>query len=807
MNCALKRGDNNAEPLAVIRLQPMGAGRWSYLTLLLLALAGCTQPTLPASESSGAPPGPPPSTAGIAPVDYWRDVQPIFERRCAVCHGCYDAPCQLNLTAYEGLTRGANKKPVYEGARLLTAQPTRLFEDAQSVAAWREKDFFPVLQESAQATGEARRAGVLARMLALKRAHPLPAEPLLPDTFDLSLDRQQQCPTETQFDSFSTKYPLWGMPYGLPGVTDEEHRTLIRWIEQGTPYREPEPISSVVRAQVDEWEAFLNGESPKQQLMSRYLYEHLHLVHLYFDEPSDRQWFRLVRSRSAPDKPVDLIATRRPYDDPGVPRVYYRLEPVRGSLLVKTHIPYALSPARKQRYTELFLDAPYDVGVLPGYEAKVASNPFVAFRDLPVRSRYQFLLDDALAFITQFIKGPVCRGPIALDVIEERFWVFFVDPESAVLDKYEAFLAQNSEHLYLPTEEGTTRLGLLSWLKYSRMQSKFLKAKQAYLEQLNVKHEAANLAFIWNGRAQNRNAALTVFRHADSASVVQGLVGEDPKTAWILPYDLFERIYYLLVAGFDVFGFSGHQLDTRLYMDFMRMEGEFNFLLLLPSRERERERDFWYRDAHESVKDYVYGRRISVEAESGITYKTATPKRELFDLLHQRLTGVLNHTYDIEGEPDAELRAQLRKLAQVRGKALQWMPEMVLLAVTNRSDPAVRQDRIYTLLHDNGFSNIASLFNQQSRRLPDEDALTVARGFIGSYPNAFYRVDQSALPEFIEAVAGLTSEADYHRLAGRFAVRRTSPDFWPHSDRVHEAYRRIDPLEAGQLDYNRLENR
>jgi hypothetical protein len=68
-------------------------------------------------------------------------------------------------------------------------------------------------------------------------------------------------------------------------------------------------------------------------------------------------------------------------------------------------------------------------------------------------------------------------------------------------------------------------------------------------------------------------------------------------------------------------------------------------------------------------------------------------------------------------------------------------------------------------------------------------------------------VEQSALPEFIAAVAGLTSEADYRKLADRFAVRRTSHDFWPHSDGIHETYRRIDQIEAGLLDYNRLENR
>jgi hypothetical protein len=288
---------------------------------------------------------------------------------------------------------------------------------------------------------------------------------------------------------------------------------------------------------------------------------------------------------------------------------------------------------------------------------------------------------------------------------------------------------------------------------------------------------------------------------------VQGLVGEDPKTAWLVSYDLFERIHYLLVAGFDVYGFSGHQIDTRLYMDFMRMEGESNFLLLLPSGERERERAFWYRDADKSVMDYLFKRHIRVEKESGIPYKTDRPKRELFELLHQRLTGALTQAYEVQGDSDAELRAQLRALAQIKGKALQWLPEVAVLTVTNGTGTEARQDRIYTLLHDNGFSNIASLFNQESRRLPDEDALTVTRGLIGAYPNAFYLVEQAALPEFIAAVAGLTGEADYHKLAERFAVRRTSPDFWAHSDGVHEAYRRTDPIEAGLLDYNRLENR
>jgi hypothetical protein len=40
-------------------------------------------------------------------VDYWRDVRPIVENRCVVCHACYDAPCQLKMSSIEGIERGA----------------------------------------------------------------------------------------------------------------------------------------------------------------------------------------------------------------------------------------------------------------------------------------------------------------------------------------------------------------------------------------------------------------------------------------------------------------------------------------------------------------------------------------------------------------------------------------------------------------------------------------------------------------------------------------------------------------------------
>jgi len=53
----------------------------------------------------------------------YSEVKTILDNRCAVCHGCNDAPCQLNLASHQGLTRGANPESVYVN-RLIPAAPT-----------------------------------------------------------------------------------------------------------------------------------------------------------------------------------------------------------------------------------------------------------------------------------------------------------------------------------------------------------------------------------------------------------------------------------------------------------------------------------------------------------------------------------------------------------------------------------------------------------------------------------------------------------------------------------------------------------
>lgn len=537
--------------------------------------------------------------------------------------------------------------------------------------------------------------------------------------------------------------------------------------------------------------------------MSRYLYEHLFLASFHFTDGPTRQFFRFVRSRTAPGQPVDVIATRRPFDDPGTGAFWYRLEPVHATVVAKTHMPYRLDDARMDRFRELFLAPDYDVASLPDYSPEVASNPFVSFAALPVESRYRFMLDDAEYFIQGFMKGPVCRGQVAVDVIDDRFWVLFAAPDGPLTEQLPGLLELEGSRLRLPADNDSSPLGLLSWRRYRDRQIEYLQAKQQVMEAI-AERSRVDLDLIWDGDGRNTNAALTIFRHSDNASVVRGLVGEPPKTAWIIGYSLFERIHYLLVAGFDVFGTAGHQLNTRLYMDFMRMEGEFNFLALLPEASRPAVRDYWYRDADRSVREYVYGSRIEFDRESDLRYSTADPRLELMGMLAKKLAPVLDRQHDLREEPDPGLREELGRLAGQQGENVTLMPELAFLAVT---DGGVDGPAIYSLVRDTAHTNVASLFREEKRLVPAENTLFVGRGFVGAYPNAFFRVARSELPGFTAAVAALRSEADYRALVARFGVDRASPDFWQHSDALARAYARLDPVASGIFDYGRLENR
>jgi len=243
-------------------------------------------------------------------------------------------------------------------------------------------------------------------------------------------------------------------------------------------------------------------------------------------------------------------------------------------------------------------------------------------------------------------------------------------------------------------------------------------------------------------------------------------------------YSLLERIYYLLVAGYDVYGNITHNLNSRLYMDFLRMEGEANFISFLPSDARADALSRWYRDATKESLDHMRALVVDPAVESAIPYRGIDPQKELFAKLGKRLEPVLDRRLSLINVTDADLREQLERLAALRGERLGLLPELSYLIIRDSQGIV----RYFTLVKDTGHRNVTHLLLEQNELAPEDNALTVVPGLIGAYPNAFFRLEQSELPEFVQAVSSLKSEVDYGYLSDRFAVRRTDPKFWEFSD-------------------------
>ena len=751
-------------------------------------------------------------------ISYEDSVKPVLQNRCVVCHGCYDAPCQLKLSSPSGIQRGGSKEKVYNGARFKTMAPTRLDIDAKTPDQWRQKNFHSVLNESENDPAANLSQSVLYRMLRMKQISPQPRVGMIPDRFDLSLDRKQTCPTLEEFDKYQEKFPQQGMPFAMPNLNDEEYKVLVQWLAQGAPVPADKKPSATAMKQIKRWESFLNGQDLKQQLVSRYLYEHLFLGHLHFKGTDQREFYRLVRSTTPAGQKVDEIPTVRPYNDPG--RIfYYRLQRYQADIVAKNHVVYELSEQRLNRIRELFIKPDYQVTELPSWEPEFASNPFKAFAVIPPRSRYQFLLDNARYFVEGFIKGPVCRGMIALNVIEDHFWVVFLDPEKDPMLKDPDSLREVSDYLKIPSaQEGNIKL-LGTWKKYFKLEQEYVTKRFRYYQAMNQYDIKDAMNFLWDGEKNNPNAALTIFRHYDSASVNYGFIGDYPDTAWVLDYPTFERIHYLLVSGFNVFGNLKHQVFTRLYMDFLRMEGEDMYLAFLPTSHRTEIRDSWYQGMRKGMEREFADIDHWMQKDVVTGYKTDDPQRELFQQMEKKLAPVLARDDVINrcGSPDCmkqqsgdkkRIDTAMQKIAAIKGFVLIAFPDLAFVRVMKGGKPA--DDLAYTIIRNKAYKNVTSMFSDEKdseSRDYSNDSLTVVDWLEGSYPNFFFEVDVNDIEQFTERYASLKTREDYESFVSIYGRRRTSDSFWNTADWFQEKYRQEKPVLSGIFDLNRYQNR
>jgi hypothetical protein len=741
------------------------------------------------------PPVPGMAQEAHAPAGF-AGVGEVLAKRCVVCHGCYDAPCQLKLSSPDGWARGASKQKVYDSTRLEDAPMTRLGTDARTVPEWRRKGFFDV-------TGGGR-PSVLEQLLKAGRSNRFELGAPLPDDIDISTLRKNACPMPGETEAYLKDHPQGGMPFAMAPLPEDDYRLLVAWAEDGAPAPPADvELPDDILRQLAVLETFFNREDLRSRLVARYIYEHLFLAHLHLEGDDQRRFFRLIRSRTGPGAPPDEIASRRPFDDPGGP-FHYRFVPVNGVILHKEHMVYEIGPARLSRYRSLFEQDDWRIDTLPPYSSAAGGNPLSTFSAIPARSRYRFLLDDALYFVRSFIRGPVCYGQVAVNVIEDRFWVSFLAPDADLSVTDPSFLERAIPILELPVARSDSKITerLESYLRLGPVRYQdFRRARYA-----RKFRDLGGPVFddIWHGDGRNADARLTVYRNFSSASVVTGFVGAVPETAWVIDFPLFERIYYNLVAGFDVFGNVEHQLKTRIYMDSLRREGERIFLSFLPAKMRKPLHESWYRGPLVSVVNRWGESALDTHSPTGISYETAFPKSEF-------LTGLLkvpprlwqesdpiNRCREDACAPDDTTAGRLRPLTARPAPFAKFLPDIsVLLAEGNENR------EVFTLVHDMAHANVAFIFNEDLRREPENDSVTVVSGQFSSYPNLVFRMPADRVTDFVSRVTAIRTQEDYLSVVAEFGVRRTDARFWETYDRMQEALNAQDSIQAGLLDLNR----
>nr|WP_308705347.1 fatty acid cis/trans isomerase [Pseudomonas sp. N040] len=755
-----------------------------------------------------------------APVSYSKDVQPIFERNCIACHACYDAPCQLNLGSGEGVQRGASKALVYDGGRLRQAQPTQLWFDAHTQEQWRQRGFFSVLDARGQP------AALMSRMLQLGHDAPLTPNARLPDSLDISSYRQNQCPRPDEFTAFSKDSPGVGMPFAVTGLAPADYQTLQDWLAQGAPLdQQPVLASAAEAAQISEWENLLNAAGARQALVGRWLYEHLFLAHLYFEGSGSGHFFQLVRSRTPSGQPVDVIASRRPNDDPGT-QFFYRIRPIQGAIVRKTHITYPLSAQKLARVNQLFFAADWSTDSVPGYGLGSQANPFVTFAAIPAKARYQFMLDNAEYFVRTFIRGPVCRGQIATDVIRDQFWTLFQDPRHDLYVNDADYRSQVDPLLKMPGLAVDLQSAIREWPTDRDNRNEYLAIRQeAYGDR-----PAPGWDTIWTG---NDNALLTIFRHFDSAEVHKGLAGAVPQTMWMMDYPLLEQTYYGLVVNFDVYGSAAHQAQTRMYFDLIRNASEINLLRLLSADARQDILDSWYGGASGRLTLWMDYQTIDTDTDTGLSLLPGEPYAAF-------AKGLLAHTAAINATPDPlnrctgdscfnaaiapelqDAEQQLSRLAARKASSLpviDQLPEVTLLRIETGDGGRA----VYSLLRNRAHSNVAYMLGESLRYEPLKDSLTIAPGVLGNYPNFLINLPAGEVAEFVDAMeqvqpaSGLTGLLDglnkaqddtgFEKIMARWGVRRSNLQFWFYFNDLTTFQRETAPLEAGYLDMSRFEN-
>lgn len=752
------------------------------LLLGLLFLAACEQSD-PVGNSSKASSGSNVEEPRLASVSYLKDIQPIFDHRCIACHGCLGSPCNLKLSSFRGVDRGAFGKNPYSFH--LESYLRTGIDVLATTSQWRKRGFYPVL--SRDGTAEQRLVGsMLYQLIATGYKHNKPGfsrNALMP-TYKDRYKHVCQNTAKLLAESIKTN-PVIGMPYGLPALDSSEVKAVQSWVENGAPGPTKKELNQVGLVKnpkiVAQWEEFFNSSDVRQQLVSRYIFDHVYLSTVTLAE-SPGDLFKLVRSKTAGmspkealtgnNNPIELIDTPHPYDNPmeyaKVKHFYYRLKKITSIPVQKNHFVWHLQEKDILHLQKLFLSPKWNVSSNDDSPWNVG-NPFLMYQAIPAKVRYRFMLENSAVIVGGITSGPVCLGQTATYAVKDHFWVYFIDPKYDVSILSPKLGLKNWEELMDRSSLGNDRYEKA----YGKMLNKFFP--QGY-----------SINEVWDGEKTNPNAWLTILRHESNTWVIQGRQGGFPRSQWLIGYNGFERIYYDTVANFAYYGSGIKKLETLGFFNFLRQEFEDNFLLLLPKDKRIAIRNNWTQGigAIELYFSDFPGENLPSQIEKKIVKH---PLVRIVKKLEKHLGPIVSGPPDLLN-PLIKNKSLLKKeingydsweqavstiTVTTKYKFPQYMPSLIMLKLNYGNE-----SRVYSLVTNRVYKTQYTLLFQNGEALPNLYTMSVYPTVVGGFPNLFMELDLKQASDFLREMIDIQTLADFLEFRDRYAVLRNQDNFW-----------------------------
>lgn len=737
---------------------------------------------------------------------YLNRVQPILDKRCTVCHSCFEAPCQQRLTSADNLLRGATAHPT-NGGNVFAAPRTDLMLTRKQQ---RDGGFFSVTEGSSDSI-------LVNLLIAGNNKTDLPPEKYV----DIDKGETRQCIATTEkFKALDERAKKkLGMPYYMAPLPPDEFETLLIWASNGAQTPSSQTMHKLAQPRtpqvIVEWEAFFNDRSWKARWTSRYLYEHLFTAHFYFVQ-SPGEFYELVRSKTAAPNEIDEIATERAFEMPSglVNSFHYRLRKLQSTVVHKQHFVYKIGNDTMEELKQLFWRSKWNATAESAPFSYEDRNPFVAFEPIPGNARYRWMLKNAKMLLDMDMRSENCHGNGAAGPLRDNFLFLFVRPESDVSVRYPEFFKEANPHLAMAN---TGVSNTLMNFQFKSNQEKYSRVK--YRHQLGLLPNGFSFDDIWDGEDGTQMPFFTIMRHEKTVSVHNGPWGPRPRVSLLFDYVSFERLYYNCVGLTTLFDNVTDKLGTVLYLRDVGREAEEQLLSLIPDNLRAKVRAEWVQgEGREHMFDVSkFSLKFNVEnlkdRHPGYVVDPNDPYASMMDYLLLRsgvFTAEVVGTHYYPTSQDTDQYALLKDASQAMSKEVVKGEGNRVTHFPNVSYIVVRGTggtNYYTMIANRFYEYVNYLpipppKGRNPGRLPVKDWMTIFPEITVNYPGKIYVVDESNLLQFIERMKSVKNPTQYATFDRVYGLQKMSSQFWQVIDEVQEHFIKTDIIHNGALDLN-----